>query len=110
MGPLHARQDWSGFEEYRKTGWHRKLHIFQVPFYYIEYGLAQLGAVQVWGNSLKNPTKAIGEYRRALALGGTVPLPVLFRTAGARLAFDADTLKTNVDLMMEQIEMLEKVI
>ncbi len=103
-------QDWSGYEQFRKTGWHRKLHIHQMPFYYIEYGLAQLGAVQVWGNSLKNPIKAIAEYRRALALGGTVPLPVLFRTAGAKLAFDAETLKQNVDLMVNQIEALEKVI
>lgn len=103
-------QDWSGYEQFKKTGWHRKLHIHQMPFYYIEYGLAQLGAVQVWGNSLKNPTKAISEYRRALALGGTVPLPVLFRTAGAKLSFDANTLKTNVDLMVHQIETLEKVI
>jgi oligoendopeptidase F len=103
-------QDWTGYEQYKRTGWHRKLHIHQLPFYYIEYGLAQLGAVQVWGNSLKNPVKAIAEYRRALALGGTVPLPVLFRTAGARLAFDAATLKTNVDLMMGEIERLEKVI
>lgn len=103
-------QDWSGYEDFKKTGWHRKLHIHQMPFYYVEYGLAQLGAVQVWGNSLKNQEQAVAEYRRALALGATVPLPVLFRTAGARLAFDADTLATNVDLMMNKITALEKVI
>jgi oligoendopeptidase F len=103
-------QDWSGYEDFKKTGWHRKLHIHQLPFYYVEYGLAQLGAVQVWGNSLKNPVTAIAAYRRALSLGGTVPLPVLFLTAGARLAFDANTLQTNVDLMVSQIEMLDKVI
>lgn len=103
-------QDWSGYEDFRKTGWHRKLHIHQIPFYYVEYGLAQLGAVQVWGNSLKNQAKAVIEYRRALALGATVPLPVLFRTAGAKLAFDAETLKTNVDLMVAKIESLESLI
>ena len=102
--------DWSGFEDFKKTGWHRKLHIHQLPFYYVEYGLAQLGAVQVWGNSLKNPVTAIAAYRRALSLGGTVPLPVLFLTAGARLAFDVNTLRTNVDLMVSQIEILDKVI
>ena len=51
-------QDWTGYEEYKKTGWHRKIHIHQVPFYYIEYGLAQLGAAQIWANSIKEPTKS----------------------------------------------------
>lgn len=100
-------QDWSGFEDYKKTGWHRKPHIHTAPFYYIEYGLAQLGAVQVWANALKNQHKAVMEYRRALALGATVPLPVLYSTAGARLAFDSETLRTHVELMLSEIERLD---
>jgi oligoendopeptidase F len=84
--------DWSGLDAARVTGWHRKLHIFQVPLYYVEYGLAQLGAAQVWRNSLRDPEGAIAAYRRALALGGTVALPSLYAAAGARFAFDADTL------------------
>ncbi len=100
--------DWSGFEEEMKTGWHRKLHIHTDPFYYVEYGLAQLGAVQVWANALNDQAAAVAAYRRALALGGTRPLPELYAAAGARFAFDAETLGKAVRLMEETIESLEK--
>ena len=96
--------DWSGLEEYEVTGWQRKLHIFTEPFYYIEYGLAQLGAVQVWRNALKDQAAAVASYRQALALGGTVTLPQLFQAAGARLAFDSDTLGQAVSLAEKVIE------
>lgn len=99
--------DWSGLEEERMTGWHRKLHIFTVPFYYVEYGLAQLGAVQVWRNALKDQAAAVSQYRQALALGGSVPLPQLYQTAGARLAFDRETLAEAVQLMESRISELE---
>jgi len=99
--------DWTGFEAALETGWHNKLHIHCVPFYYIEYGLAELGAVQVWRNSLENPREAVAAYRRALALGGTVPLPALFEAAGARLAFDARTLGEAVLLLESTITKLE---
>ena len=85
--------DWSGLEQERVTGWHRKLHIFTGPFYYIEYGMAQLGAVQSLGEALRDQTQSVQNYRRALALGGTVPLPTLFETAGAKFEFDAPTLR-----------------
>ena len=85
--------DWSGLEDARMTGWHRKLHIFQNPFYYVEYGLAQLGALQVWRNALHDQAHAVRLYRQALALGDTRPLPQLYAAAGARLAFDAPTLR-----------------
>lgn len=88
--------DWSGLEAERSAGWQHKLHIFQAPLYYIEYGLAQLGALQVWRNSLEDPEAALAAYRGALALGGTRTLPELFQAAGARLAFDADTIATLV--------------
>jgi len=91
--------DWRGLEQEMMTGWHRKLHIFAVPFYYVEYGLAQLGAVQVWGNALRDQARAVADYRRALALGGTVSLPQLYATAGAKFAFDAATLRDAVSLM-----------
>jgi len=96
--------DESGFEDVVATGWHRKLHIFQVPFYYVEYGLAQLGAAQVWLNSLKDRTGAVQAYRKALSLGGTVTLPQLYETAGARLAFDAQTLRRVVDAMLSAMQ------
>ncbi len=100
--------DYSGLEEEKKTGWHRKLHIFQVPFYYVEYGLAQLGAVQVWANALKDQAGAVAAYRRALALGGTRPIPELFAAAGAKFAFDAATLGDAVALIEKTIGELEK--
>ncbi|MBX3082862.1 MAG: M3 family oligoendopeptidase [Anaerolineae bacterium] len=99
-------QDWSGLEDIKVTGWHRKLHIYQVPFYYIEYGLAQLGAAQVWANSLKSQADATAAYRRGLALGGTKALPELFATAGAKLAFDADTLGQSVELIESTLNKL----
>lgn len=100
--------DWSGLEEERVTGWHRKLHIFTGPFYYIEYGMAQLGAAQVWANSLRDQKRAVQDYRRALALGGTVPLPRLFETAGAKFQFDEPTLQETIDLMETTIKDLER--
>ena len=99
--------DWSGLEEVKVTGWHRKLHIHQLPFYYVEYGLAQLGAVQIFGNAIKDQKKAVADYRKALALGGTVTLPQLFAAAGAKFAFDSAILKTAVDLMEKVISELE---
>lgn len=100
--------DWSGLEAERATGWHRKLHIFRVPFYYVEYGLAQLGAAQVWRNALTNQAEAVVNYRRALALGGTVTLPELFQTAGAKFAFDAETLGQAVALIERTIAELSE--
>ena len=99
--------DWEGFEDVVATGWHRKLYIFQVPFYYAEYGLAQLGAVQVWANALRDQASAVAAYRKALALGNTVSLPHLYTAAGARFAFDAATLQQAVDLMLSVMETLE---
>ena len=100
--------DWSGLEEVKDTGWHRKLHIHQAPFYYVEYGLAQLGAVQIFGNALKDQAGAVAAYRRALALGGTVTLPELFTAAGARFAFDPAILQVAVNLMEKVIGDLEE--
>jgi oligoendopeptidase F len=99
--------DWDGYPEVKKTGWHRKLHIHRVPFYYIEYGLASLGAFQVWMNAQKDQTKALQQYRQALALGGTVSLPELYQAAGANLSFDEDTLGSIVQLIEKTLAELE---
>ncbi|MCZ7546935.1 MAG: M3 family metallopeptidase [Anaerolineae bacterium] len=99
--------DWSGLEQEMMTGWHRKLHIHQVPLYYVEYGLAQLGAVQVWSGALRDQAGAVARYRRALALGGTASLPDLYATAGAKFAFDAGTLGEAVALMERTIAELD---
>ncbi len=102
--------DWSGYEDMMMTGWHRKDHIHTTPLYYIEYGLALLGAAQIWRNALSNQERAVEQYRQALTLGGTATLPELYRTAGAKLAFDADTLRNAADLMEQKIHELEKFI
>jgi oligoendopeptidase F len=99
--------DWNGLEQEMATGWHNKGHIHQDPFYYFEYGLAELGAIQIWRNALDNQAGAVAAYRRALSLGGTATLPELYRTAGARFAFDEETLATAVKLAEETIEALE---
>jgi oligoendopeptidase F len=104
-----AGVDWSGLDEIMVTGWQRKPHIFEVPFYYIEYGLASLGAFQVWRNAMQDQHAAVAAYRRALALGGTVPIPKLYETAGARFAMDANALEQAVSLAEEMIAELEKV-
>jgi oligoendopeptidase F len=100
--------DWSSLEQERVTGWHRKLHIHEVPFYYVEYGLAQLGAVQVWSKALSDQAGAVASYLRALALGNTVTLPELFATAGARFAFDERTISEAVSLIERTIDTLER--
>lgn len=100
--------DWAGYEDVRMTGWHRKPHIFGSPFYYIEYGMAQIGALQVWRNSLHDPQKALTDYRRALAYGGTKTLPELFEASGAEFRFDSVMLQELVDLIEGTIVDLEK--
>lgn len=99
-------QDWTGLEASKQTGWHRKRHIFIYPFYYIEYGLAQVGALQLWRNALANQTEALKAYRYALSLGGTRRLPELYESAGIRFAFDAPTLRELMALVEEQLEAL----
>jgi len=98
--------DWTGLDRERIARWYRQLHVFLYPFYYIEYGIAQLGALQVWRNSLRDPADAVRRYRDALALGATRPLPDIYAAAGARLAFDAATVGELVTLVEEQINRL----
>ena len=80
---------WEGLEEEKRSLWHRQLHLFQSPFYYIEYGIAQLGALGIWSRYLRSPREAIEAYRGALALGGSRPLPELFERAGLPWDFSA---------------------
>lgn len=93
-------------EAEKQTGWHRKLHIFQAPFYYVEYGLAQLGALQVWRNSLEDQAQAVRDYRAALALGNTRGLSDLFGAAGAQFAFDRRTVADLMSLVRRQLDAL----
>ena len=95
--------DFDGLQAEKESGWHRKLHIFTVPFYYVEYGLAQLGALQVWRNALQDQARAVADYRAALALGNTRSLSALFRAANARFAFDRPTVGELMALVAEQL-------
>jgi oligoendopeptidase F len=98
--------NWSGLEEARAHLWHRQLHIFLEPFYYVEYGIAQLGALQVWLNSKRGKAEALRAYQRGLALGGSRPLPELFAAAGCRFAFDRQTVKPLVELVKNELAKL----
>jgi len=100
--------DWSGLEAERAGRWYRQLHIFLYPFYYIEYGIAQLGALQVWRNSLKDERASLDAYRAALALGATVPLPQIYGAAGAHLIFEPGPMAELVSLVEEHIDAAER--
>jgi oligoendopeptidase F len=98
--------DWIGCEAARANLWHRQLHIFLHPFYYIEYGIAQVGALQVWANSKRNKAQALGDYKAALTLGGSRPLPELFSAAGCRLEFSEKTLQPLATMLREELARL----
>lgn len=84
--------DWTGHQQSLETMWHRQLHIFGLPFYYIEYGIAQLGALQMWMQAKRNPSDALGNYKKGLALGSSQPLPALFKAAGLNFSFNPETM------------------
>lgn len=98
--------DWSGYEQIRANLWHRQLHIFLHPFYYVEYGIAQLGALQIWANSRRDLGESLRAYHRALALGGSRPLPELFRAAGCTFTFDARTIRPLMQMIREELARL----
>ena len=109
-GRFEQGVDWSGLTAERIARWYRQLHIFLYPFYYIEYGIAQLGALQVWRNRMRDGAPALEAYRAFLALGATKPLPDLYRTAGAQLVFDAVAMRPLIDLVEEEIHQLRGMI
>jgi len=96
--------DWGGLERERVVRWYRQLHVYLYPFYYIEYGIAQIGALQVWRASRQDPAEAVRRYRAALALGNTRSLPELYRAAGVELTFDAKIIGELVELVEEDLE------
>jgi oligoendopeptidase F len=99
--------DWSRLDAERIARWYFQPHFFDYPFYYIEYGIAQLGALQVWRNSLSDRGGAVRKYREALALGATKPLPELYKAAGARLIFDSNGMRELIELVEEALETLD---
>jgi len=101
--------DWSGLMAERIARWYRQLHIFLYPLYYIEYGIAQLGALQVFRNQRRDGDAALAAYRRFLALGATEPLPDLYRAAGASLIFDPVAMRPLIDMVEEEMDRLRGV-
>ena len=101
-----AAIDWTGVEAMREASWQRQLHIFGLPFYYIEYGIAQLGALQVWLNTLHDETEGIAKYLAALELGGKAGLPVLFETAGGTFDFGDETIGPLMERVSVELEKL----
>jgi len=111
-GPVFIKEfstgsiDYTGLDEFRAIGWQRQLHLFEVPFYYIEYGIAQLGAIGMWMQYQQNPSAALENYMNALAFGGTKTLPELYQTAGIEFNFSPNYVKNLMDFTNAQLEKL----
>lgn len=96
--------DVSGLEEYRKYSWQRQLHLYEVPFYYIEYGIAQLGAIGLWKQFKENRQQAVDNYIKALQLGGMKTLPELYEAAGLKFSFSQDYISELMLFVEKQLE------
>ncbi len=98
--------DWSGYENYFAKLWQKQMHIFEVPFYYIEYGMAQLGAVAIWRNFKNNPEKALNDYEKALKLGYSKPIPEIYKTAGIEFNFSKEYIAELMNFVKNELEKL----
>ena len=95
--------DWSGLEKYRVNAWQKQLHLFEVPFYYIEYGMAQLGAIAVWRNYKKDPEKGYELYKNALSLGYKKSIPEVYKAAGIKFDFSKEYIKELMDFVRAEL-------
>jgi oligoendopeptidase F len=98
--------NYAGLEDNLNRRWQVQLHLYEVPFYYIEYGFAQLGAIAVWRNYKANPAKAIGQYKQALALGYTRSIPEIYEAAGIKFDFSPDYIKELMDFVKAEYDQL----
>lgn len=98
--------DYSGLEPFRSYNWQRQLHLFEVPFYYIEYGIAQLGAIGMWKQYRDNPEKALENYMKGLSLGGTKTLPALYEAAGIAFDFSPEKISELMIFVKNELEKL----
>ena len=99
--------DWSGYEETRDTSWQRQMHLFEVPFYYIEYGIAQLGALGIWKNSQSDYNKAISDYKNALALGYSKSIVEIYNTAGITFDFSSKNVSSLAQFVSNELKKLD---
>ncbi len=104
-----AGADHTGYESARDYRWHAQLHLFEVPFYYIEYGIAQLGAFQIWSRSRKDSAEALRGYKHGLSLGGSRPLPKLFSAAGIKFDFTAEMIAPLMQEVREEMARQAKI-
>ena len=100
--------DWTGLAEVRSNIWQKQLHLFEVPFYYIEYAIAQLGALAVWRNYCQNPKKALEQYIAALSLGYTQPMKTIYATAGIEFNFSKPYIQELMNFLADQIKKIEE--
>jgi len=98
--------DWTDLDQQFGNVWQKQLHLFEVPFYYIEYAIAQLGAIAVWKNYKENPEKALDQYLAALSLGYTKPMNEIYETAGIKFDFSADYVKELAQFVKSELEKL----
>ena len=98
--------DWSGYEQVQSYTWQKQLHLFEVPFYYIEYGMAQLGALGVWRNFLTDKSKAVKQYKEALSLGYTKPIGEIYKTAGVEFNFSDTYIKSLMEFVKAELNKL----
>jgi oligoendopeptidase F len=96
--------DWSGYEDARDYSWHKQLHLFEVPFYYIEYGFSQLGALGVWNNALSNEKEAIEKYKAGLSLGYTKDIKSIYKTAGVEFDFSSKNIQRISEMLTSQLD------
>lgn len=98
--------DWKGFEEIRSNMWQKQLHLYEVPFYYIEYGMAQLGAIALWRNFKQNTEKTVEQYKEALKLGYTKSIEEIYKTAGIEFNFSGEYVKELMQFINDELKKL----
>ncbi len=109
LGEFSSREvDFSGLEAYRQSSWQRQLHLFEVPFYYIEYGIAQLGAIGLWKQFKNNKDAALSGYMQSLSLGGTKTLPELYKAAGLEFDFSPGHINALMSFVKNEMVKLEE--
>jgi oligoendopeptidase F len=98
--------DWEGYEDARDYSWHKQLHLFEVPFYYIEYGFSQLGALGVWKNALEDEKTAVAKYKAGLSLGYTKDIKSIYQEAGVKFDFSGENINDIAGMIVSQLDQI----
>lgn len=105
---FHGGVDWQGLEGHKESMWHKQGHIFDVPFYYIEYGIAQLGALQMWKQYRQDPAKGLDAYLNALKKGYTAGIPEVYAAGGIRFDFSAQAMQALFSFVQQELDALKQ--